>query len=598
MPLKRSILFLLVSLVIPFCGLAQTKSTFEFKTDSLKARLKEYEQNDSLKIKVLLDLAYWNNTFDIAQSLNYLAEAEKIARQINIPIFTARVYFTYGNSYLNRAEYRQALFHFLQALHIYEQIQKKDNIARCLYNIGVIYISLNKTNLAEKYFTQALDIKLKSGLLDEVGIAYAGVGYIAELNKDYPKALYYYNKTLTNGVENKNKHIIQIAYSDIGGVYLAQKNISKAKRYLSLSLKMSYEAKNIEQICINCISLGGAYLEENNLPKAEYYFKEALSYAQKSGLRNREKQAYQSLSEVYHKLKKDEKAYLYRLRYEALNDSALNQETYKQVNDLQASYEIEKRNAQINLLNKEKELAEANASKDELYRFILIIACILTLVFVFILWRNIRLKQRLNRTLINENSQLEAENITAKYEVLKSRVNPHFLFNSLNTLTSIIEFDKQKAIEFIEHFSELFRQILESGEISFITLNEEMKITQNYIYLQKVRFGSKVHFEFNLTNEQDYIVPSFAIQMMIENAIKHNIISSSKNLYITVTQHPDYLTIENNLQPRLHNVHSTNVGQQNIIGRYKHFSNAIPTFEQTETHYKVTIPLIHKSTKP
>jgi tetratricopeptide (TPR) repeat protein len=597
MLLKRHLFFFLLTLAIPFTGEAQRDNSFESKTDSLKKCLEEYTQSDSLRAKTLIELAFWYNTFDISQSLDYLGEAEKIAQQINVPVVTARLHFTYGNSYLNKANYKQALFHFLQALHIYEQIKKPDNEARCLYNIGVIYIFLNKPNLAEKYFAQALDIKLKQDLLDEIGIAYTGVGYIAELKKDYTKALYYYNKTLTNGLENNNLRIIQIAYSDIGGIYLLQNDIGMAKRYLSLALKMSYEAKNIEQACINCLALGDAYLKENNFKEAESYYVQALSQAQKAGLRSKEKDAYKSLSELYHKLKQDDKAYFNRLRYEALNDSALNQETYKQVNDLQATYEIEKRNAQIVLLNKEKELAGANASKDILYRYILIVACILTLVFVFILWRNIRLKQRLNKTLINENSQLEAENITAKYEVLKSRVNPHFLFNSLNTLTSIIEFDKQKAIEFIEHFSELFRQILESGEISFITLNEEMKITQNYIYLQKVRFGSKVHFEFNLTNEQDYIVPSFAIQMMIENAIKHNIISSSKNLYITVTQHPNHLTIENNLQPRLHNVHSTNTGQQNIIGRYKHFSKTVPTFEQTETVYKVTLPLIHKSTK-
>ncbi len=597
MPLKRYIYILLFSLATPLWVIAQTEDSFEFKTDSLKKQLEQHTQNDTSRVKTLLELAYWYNTFDIAQSLNYLAEAEKITRQLNAPSLTARLHYTYGNSYLNKASYKQALFHFLQALHMYEQLKKKENTARCLYNIGVVYVSLNKPNFAEKYFTQALDIKLKNGLMEEIGIAYTGVGYIAEVKKDYPKALYYYNKTLANGIENKNDLIIQLAYTDIGGVYLLQNNLGKAKQYLGLGLNMSLKAKNLEQICINYLHLGTVYTKQNNLTQAEYYYHQALLYAQKAGMRSKEKEAYKALSELYYKLKQYDKAYTNRLQYEALNDSALNQETYKQVNDLQASYEIEKRNAEISLLNKDKELAKANAEQDLLYRYILIAACVLTLVFIFILWRNIRLKQKLNKTLIHENIQLETENITAKYEVLKSRVNPHFLFNSLNTLVSIIQIDKEKAIEFTEHFSELFRQTLETGKINFITLGEEMKITHNYIYLQKVRFGDKLHFEFNLTNEQDYFLPSFAIQMMIENAIKHNVVSSANNLFVTITQHQDSLTIENNLQPRTRNVKSTNFGQQNIIGRYKHFSKAVPTFEQTETHYKVTIPLVYKSDK-
>jgi tetratricopeptide (TPR) repeat protein len=597
MPLRRFIFLLLTFCVTAVSAqVLPDSSSFEFKTDSLKKCLTTFTQNDTLRVKTLLDLAYWYNTFDIDQSLNYIGEAEKIVQQINAPFYTGRVHFTYGNSYLKNAHYQQALFHFLQALHIYEQLKKMDNVARSLYNIGVIYVNLNKLDKAEKYFTQALEIKLKNNLLDEIGIAYTGVGYIAEVKKDYPKALYYYNKTLTNGIENKNNLIIQLAYTDIGNTHLHLNNLELAKKNLSIGLKMSLASKNLEQICINCLALGELYDKENNPGQAEYYYGQALFYAKKAGLRSKEKDAYKGLSELYFKLGQNDKAYLNRLQYEALNDSALNQETYKQVNDLQESYEIEKRNAQINLLNKEKELADANASKDELFRNILITVCVLVLIIAIILLRNVRLKQHLNKTLKSENKQLEEENIQAKYEVLKSRVNPHFLFNSLATLTSIIDSDKQKAIEFIEHFSELYRQVLESGEANVVPLTQEIKISLNYIYLQQVRFGDKLNITFAITDEKNYAIPSFVIQMMIENAIKHNIISSAKNLRVTITQYDNMLVIENNLQTKIKNVPSTKIGQQNIIGRYKRYTDVIPVFEQTATHYRVTLPLLLNQT--
>lgn len=569
---------------------------FEFKTDSLKKRLAEYTQTDTFRVKVLLDLAYWYNTFEVSQSLAYLAEAEKITQQLNIPLYTARLHYTYGNSYLKMARYQQALFHFLQALHIYDQLKRQDNIARCHYNIGVIYISLNKPLLAEKYFTQALDIKLKNNLLDEIGIAYTGVGYIAEVKKDYPKALYYYNKTLANGIENNNQLIILLAYTDIGNIYLQQNNVKMAKRFLNQGFNLAFKLKNYEQLCINCLFLGDVSVKENNLKNAEYYYNEALVYSQKAGMRSKEKDAYKSLAELYSRLQQYDKAYFNRLQYEALNDSALNQEIYKQVNDLQASYEIEKRNAEINLLNKDKELSKATAEKEAFFRYILLTAFILALIIAFILLRNIRLKQRLNKSLENQNKQLEEENILAKYEVLKSRVNPHFLFNSLATLTSIIDTDKKKAIEFIEHFSELYRQILESGEENIVSLTQEISISRNYIYLQRVRFGDKLKITFTITDEKNYALPSLVIQMMIENAIKHNIISGARNLLITITQHDHLLVIENNLQLKVNNIPSTKIGQQNIIERFKRFSPIPPVFEQTETHYRVTLPLLHLQT--
>ncbi len=594
MHLRMLICYILtLTSVAASAGIGTDSAGFEFKTDSLKRRLQEFTLNDSLRVKVLLELAYWYNTFEVSQSLKYLTEAEVITKQINAPFYTAKLHFTYGNSYLKTASFQQALFHFLQALHIYEQLKKQDNVARCLYNIGVIYVSLNKPLQAEKYFSQALDIKLKNGLLDEIGIAYTGIGYIAEVKKDYPKALYYYNKTLTNGIQNKNQLIILLAYTDIGNVYLHQNNLKMAKKHLILGYTLASKLKNVEQICINCLSLGDAYLEEKNLIQAEYYYTQSLIHSQKAGLRSKEKDSYKSLSELYSKLKQYDKAYTNRIKYENLNDSILNQETYKQVNDLQTSNEIEKQYAEINLLNKDKELAKANAEKEAFFRYILIGACTLVLTVAFFLLRNIRLKQRLNKTLKTQNERLVEENAVAKYEVLKSRVDPHFLFNSLSTLSSVVQTDKNKAIEFIEHFSTLYRNILETIDVAVVNLNDEMNIINNYLYLQKVRFGNKLHIHFNVEHSEKYYIPSFALQMVLENAIKHNIISTNKNLTIHISISGDSLIVQNNLQRKRYGVPSMGIGQQNLKERYKMFGDIQPSFTETETHYMALLPLFH-----
>src|SRR6478735_3472826 len=111
MPLRKLICCILMFISVTASARIEIDSTgFEFKTDSLKKRLQEFTQNDSSRVKVLLDLAYWYNTFEVSQSLKYLAEAEKITEQINTPYYTAKLHFTYGNSYLKTANYQKALF--------------------------------------------------------------------------------------------------------------------------------------------------------------------------------------------------------------------------------------------------------------------------------------------------------------------------------------------------------------------------------------------------------------------------------------------------------------------------------------------------------
>jgi sensor histidine kinase YesM len=188
--------------------------------------------------------------------------------------------------------------------------------------------------------------------------------------------------------------------------------------------------------------------------------------------------------------------------------------------------------------------------------------------------------------------QLKRENMAAQYESLKSQVNPHFLFNSFNTLSNLVYEDQDKAVKFIKQLSEVYRYVLDTRNKEVVPLSEELKFINSYIYLQQIRFGDKLHFRVNITS-RDAMVAPLALQMLIENAIKHNIVSEDDPLKINIEEEGEYLVVENNLQRKSSiGDSSTGVGLENIAKRYEFLSNKKVQVEEAKSKFTVRLPLI------
>lgn len=570
----------------------KTNEAFTRKTDSLEQLLLQ-PSSDSIRLKNLIELCILFNTHDLRKSLDYIKQAEAIVRTGDITEpQKGQVLFTRGNIALAIADYRTALLYFMQALRLYERLKKMENVSRTLNNIGVVYSYLKQNDLAERYFKDALRVREENGYTQDIGITYTGIGYILEEKKQYKEALVYYQKALAKGLGADDSYLKSIAYNNLGNTYTNLKQPSIAEPLLQKALVLNLEREDLHQVSVTYLHLSEVAVLRKKLDLAEFYLNKAESCARVSANQNQVIQCLKNLSNVYQLQGSYKDAYETRLKYEALHDSTINDESMKQMSALQINYDLDKKNNQIELLSKDKELALAKSSKEHLIRNILILAILVFIVLAIILVRNIRLKQRLNKGLDLENRVLTQENLAAKYEVLKSKVDPHFLFNSLNTLTSVIHFDKEKAIEFIEHFSGLYRYILETGDAELLPLHEELNITRNYLYLQKVRFGDKLIIHDTVTAEQERFIPAFALQMIVENAIKHNIISGSKKLSIFIEDEGDQLVVRNNLQQKTIVSESTKIGQSNILERYQLIGKNIPLFIETETAYIVKLPLL------
>jgi LytS/YehU family sensor histidine kinase len=195
------------------------------------------------------------------------------------------------------------------------------------------------------------------------------------------------------------------------------------------------------------------------------------------------------------------------------------------------------------------------------------------------------------------NASLLKTNAETKFEVLKNQVNPHFLFNSLNTINSLIVTDQQAAVQFVNNMSDVYRYVLKSHQLNSISLQEELRFIGAYIEVLKGRYGNKMQIEMNIAAAyQRHRVPPMALQVLIENAVKHNVASQHKPLYIHVfTNDNAELVVMNNRQQRNKPAPSTGVGLQNLNQRCQYLLNHHLTIRQTESEFSVTIPLMNHS---
>jgi len=189
---------------------------------------------------------------------------------------------------------------------------------------------------------------------------------------------------------------------------------------------------------------------------------------------------------------------------------------------------------------------------------------------------------------------LQEENIISQFETLKSQINPHFLFNSLNVLSSLIYIDKDKASKFVRQLSKVYRYILDSKDRDLITLEDELPFIESYIFLLKTRFDKNLIVNQDLpVDKQHHKIAPMVLQLLIENAIKHNIISKTKPLTIDISVIDNkYLQIKNNLQLKTSTEITSQIGLKNIQKRYEYLCNKKIDIKQTEEYFTVRIPLI------
>lgn len=194
-----------------------------------------------------------------------------------------------------------------------------------------------------------------------------------------------------------------------------------------------------------------------------------------------------------------------------------------------------------------------------------------------------------------KKEQLKSFEIQYEYQRIKDQINPHFLFNSFNSLIGIVEENPNKATKVLEKLSSMFRAILKHEKSEIISLHEELELAKQYFEIHKIRYQDLIQLDIKSIEEahQKFVIP-FSLQLLIENAIKHNIINKRSKLTITIKEDSGYLIVSNNLNKKNKNVLSLGLGLENLIKRHEMILNKKPIIEEELKHFTVRIPYIYE----
>lgn len=198
------------------------------------------------------------------------------------------------------------------------------------------------------------------------------------------------------------------------------------------------------------------------------------------------------------------------------------------------------------------------------------------------------------RKVEQEKEELLRVNLQSQFDSLKQQVNPHFLFNSINTVSSLIDKDAEKAKKYLSEMSKVYRYLLRTNEEELTSLQTELQFLDSYFHLLKTRFGDGLYLRIVVEDFfKNYCLPALTLQLLTENAVKHNSIDKANPLTIEITTTENgWLCVKNNLQKRINVLPSTQIGLSNIIAKYKLLNQPEVIIQETPKEFTVLLPLI------
>ncbi|MEM6686824.1 MAG: histidine kinase [Bacteroidota bacterium] len=222
----------------------------------------------------------------------------------------------------------------------------------------------------------------------------------------------------------------------------------------------------------------------------------------------------------------------------------------------------------------------------------IIIICVMIMAIYEAIYFYIQLKQS-----IREEEQAKQVVVLAQLDALRNQAQPHFFFNSLNTLRDIIDQNsKEDAKQFVDKLSDVYRYILDAGDANVIPLRDELKFAHAYIHIQKERFGPNLKLNLQLPETVlDRLIVPMSLQLLLENAIKHNVISRSKPLTINIAIENDFLVVNNKIKPKSTKLPSTKLGLINMEKRHALISDKAPKIDDNGNDFTVYVPLLQPS---
>ncbi len=458
---------------------------------------------------------------------NYLM-ALQLQKELGDKKGIADVTSNMGIASSDQGDYAKALENYFTALKIREEIGDKEGLNISMMSIANIYFLQNKFTTALEYYLNILRSKGMENKKFFMGQVHNNIGLVYLQLKEYSKALSYFNTSLKMAEQINDKLGVGISYTNIGSVYSAQKDHRSAIELITKGCDLFIEIGDKKSEVEAYYQLGNIYDSLGQKQKAFEYFKKQLVLAKEINSKVNVKTACLAISEYYKSTGNFKDALMYYQEYKNFEDSIQSESNLKTIAELDAKYNSQKKEKEIELLKKEQDLTKAKNDKQNQ----LILASVVLIVLIsftgFVFYRSNQLKKK---------NALERKNFELERNALSAQMNPHFIFNSLGTISGFIaDNEKEKAVEYLGIFSRLIRHNLEQSRQTLILLSDEAQMLRSYLHLQQLRFDNKFDFKIELENGMDdaLAIPPMFIQPFVENSILHGIIPKDENGFISV----------------------------------------------------------------
>ena len=519
----------------------------EFKNDSVKMKqLNErvvkgsYFEAESYALNALGVI--YRNLSKYDKAIDYHEYAEEVAtycQNLELKVLSLNML---GVVYRRMDLVSSALDYHSQALEfarkanpITEQLEL--SIAVSLNSIGNIYLVLKQYDLAIEQFNKSLEIENKSENKLGLAINYQNIGYAKEAKGLLNEALKDYQTSLKYN-EDINSDIGKvICFNSIGKIYIKQQKYDEAITLLQDALDKALKIEDQYYIATSYTNLGWLETLTNKEDLAEQHLKKAIEISDNYNLLTSKIEALQYLSKNYvNKGVFDLALRDYKIA-DSLERTINNQRNLSYINDLIIKYESESKTNTIKALANENELVKSHLEKNRLSLLLSLLAIVLVTVLLFIFNR----QQQINQ---------EKKILTLEQNMLKSQMNPHFIFNSLNSIKLyIINNEKENAVYYLNKFAKLIRKILVASNEKDISLADELETMKLYMNIENIRFSNEIDFKIKIDekiNPENIRVPSLILQPFLENSLWHGLSSKidDKRIELDIKKESDdYITI-------------------------------------------------------
>ena len=507
----------------------------EFNKDSLK--MKDL-QLKSKSIKYLEGECYgWNSLgiiyrniskYDKALNAHQKAlELSELAGNIEQKVISLNMI---GVVYRRMDFIKPALDYHKKALDIANNIEDrsdelKASIAVSQNSMGNIYLTLKQYDLAIKEFEKSLILEKEANNRLGLAINYQNLGYADEAKGLLDLALKNYKRSLDYNNQIGSEVGRVICYNSIGQVYIKQKKYKDAKVIIEEALKKAIKINDQFYISSSYINLGWTQLEMGLFESAEDNLKKGLSIAENYSLKTTIVDANNRLSELYNNVGEYKLAMSHYKDAIELEKTIFNERNMQYVSDIIIEYENEAKNKEIKALASENEIVKSKLERNQKLFWFTLFGLIVIAGLVLAFNRNQQLKQ-------------EKQILTLEQDMLRNQMNPHFIFNSLNSIKLyIINNEKENAVYYLNKFSKLIRKILIASTEKEMSLEDELDTMKLYMNIENIRFSNEIDFQVSVdrnVNTSNIRVPSLILQPFLENALWHGLSSKKDDKLITL----------------------------------------------------------------